>query len=69
MTSTTSKRDSKIVSFLKKGVGIVTTRAHAHYVVSEFWCCLPLWKKMRKRPKALIIISHHHRETLKKEAF
>src|SRR5690606_5483223 len=35
MPSTTSKRRSKIVTYLQTGAGVVTTRAHAHYVVTE----------------------------------
>ena len=36
MRSTTKTGESKIVSMLKPGAGVVTTRAHVHYVVTEF---------------------------------
>jgi acyl-CoA hydrolase len=36
MKSTTSNGQSKIVPFLKDEAGIVTIRAHMHYVVSEY---------------------------------
>jgi acyl-CoA hydrolase len=69
LASTTSKGDSKIVSYLKKGAGIVTTRAHAHYIVTEYGVAFLYGKNMRERAKALIQIAHpHHRETLEREA-
>ena len=70
MPSTTSKGDSKIVPFLKQGAGIVTTRAHAHYIVTEYGIAFLYGKNMRERAKALIHIAHpNHREMLEKEAF
>ena len=32
MPSTTKRGDSKIVTFLKTGAGVTTTRAHVHYI-------------------------------------
>lgn len=68
--STTSKGGSKIVPFLKQGAGIVTTRAHAHYIVTEYGVAFLYGKNMRERAKALINIAHpNHREMLEREAF
>lgn len=36
LKSSTKEGFSKIVPFLKKGAGVVTTRAHVHYVVTEY---------------------------------
>jgi acyl-CoA hydrolase len=70
LASTTSKGDSKIVPFLKQGAGIVTTRAHAHYIVTEYGVAYLYGKNMRERANALIKIAHpDHRETLEREAF
>jgi acyl-CoA hydrolase len=70
LPSTTLKNESKIVSFLKKGAGVVTTRAHAHYVVTEYGVAYLYGKNMRQRAKALIEIAHpNHREALEKDAF
>ncbi|MEO6869502.1 MAG: acetyl-CoA hydrolase/transferase C-terminal domain-containing protein, partial [Ginsengibacter sp.] len=70
LTSTTSKGISKIVPFLKQGAGVVTTRAHAHYIVTEYGIAFLYGKNMRERAKALINIAHpNHRETLEKAAF
>lgn len=69
MPSTTGKGQPKIVSFLKEGAGVVTTRAHVHYVVTEYGVANLFGKSLRDRAKALIAISHpDHRETLEREA-
>src|SRR5690625_7566718 len=36
LPSVTRRGESKIVPFLKQGAGVVTTRAHVHYVVTEY---------------------------------
>jgi acyl-CoA hydrolase len=70
LSSTTAKGESKIVPFLKPGAGVVTTRAHAHYIVTEYGIAFLYGKNMRERAKALINIAHpDHREALEKEAF
>jgi acyl-CoA hydrolase len=70
LPSTTSKNESRIVSLLKPGAGVVTTRAHAHYVVTEYGMAYLYGKNMRQRAKALIEIAHpNHREKLEKAAF
>lgn len=70
LPSTTSKGQSRIVSFLKPAAGVVTTRAHAHYIVTEYGIAYLYGKNMRQRAKALIQIAHpNHREELEKAAF
>lgn len=70
MESITKKGESKIVSLLKQGAGITTTRAHIHYVVTEQGIANLYGKNLRQRAKALIEIAHpNHREMLRKEAF
>jgi acyl-CoA hydrolase len=70
LPSATSKGQSRIVSFLKPGAGVVTTRAHAHYIVTEYGIAYLYGKNMRERAKALIDIAHpNHREALDKAAF
>jgi acyl-CoA hydrolase len=67
--STTSKGESRIVSYLKPGAGVVSTRAHAHYVVTEHGIA-DLWgKNVRQRAAALIAIADPaHRDALTAEA-
>ncbi len=65
LTSTTKSGISKIVPFLKKGAGVVTTRAHVHYVVTEFGVANLYGKTIDERVKLLIDIAHpDHREQL-----
>ena len=68
LTSTTNKGESKIVPFLKNGAGVVTTRAHVHYVVTEFGVAYLFGKNLRQRAMELMKIAHPmHREWLEKE--
>ncbi len=70
LPSTTSKGISRIVPYLKQGAGVVTTRAHVHYVVTEYGVANLYGKNMSQRAKALIEIAHpEHREKLEKEAY
>jgi acyl-CoA hydrolase len=70
MPSTTGKGLSKIVTHLKAGAGVVTTRAHVHYVVTEHGIAYLYGKPIRERIKELInIAAPEHREGLEKEAF
>lgn len=70
LPSVTGKGESKITGFLKEGAGVVTTRAHVHYVVTEFGAANLYGKTLRQRAKALIEIAHpNHREELEKQAF
>ena len=65
MPSTTSTGESKIVSMLKPGAGVVTTRAHVHYVITEYGIAYLHGKSLTDRSKALIDIAHPmHREEL-----
>jgi len=70
MHSTTKNGESKIVSFLREGAGVTTTRAHIHYVVTEYGIVDLFGKNLRQRAKALIEIAHpEHREGLLTKAF
>ena len=70
MPSVTNKGVSKIVPFLKEGAGVTTTRAHVHYIATEYGVVDLYGKNLKQRAKALISIAHpDHREALEKEAF
>ncbi len=70
LPSTTSKGDSKIVPFLNEGAGVVTTRAHVHYIVTEYGVANLYGKNLRQRATELIRIAHpDHRDTLERSAF
>lgn len=68
--SATVKGYSKIVPLTKPGGGVVTTRAHIRYVVTENGIADLFGKSLRQRAHALINIAHpDHREKLEKAAF
>ncbi|GIV61576.1 MAG: 4-hydroxybutyrate CoA-transferase [Rhodothermaceae bacterium] len=70
LPSTTKNGISRIVPYLKQGAGVVTTRAHVHYVVTEYGVANLYGKNLRQRARALIEIAHpDHREALEREAF
>jgi 4-hydroxybutyrate CoA-transferase len=49
---------SRIVPFLKKGAGVVTTRGDVRYVVTEYGVAYLYGKNLQERTKALINIAH-----------
>lgn len=70
LPSLTHKGQSKIVSFLKPGADVVTTRAHVRYIVTEYGIADLYAKNLKQRASALIQIAHpSHREQLEQEAF
>jgi len=63
--SQTHKGLSRIVATLKEGASVTTTRAHVHYVVTEYGIAELYGKNMRERAAALIAIAHpNHRPAL-----
>ena len=70
MPSTTIKGISKITPYLKEGASVTTTRAHVHYVATEYGVVNLFGKSLKQRAKALISIAHpNFREMLEREAF
>ncbi|ARA95094.1 4-hydroxybutyrate CoA-transferase [Rhodothermaceae bacterium RA] len=70
LPSVTRRGESRIVSFLKPGAGVVTTRAHVHYIVTEYGVAYLYGCNLRQRARALIDIAHpDHRERLEREAY
>jgi 4-hydroxybutyrate CoA-transferase len=60
---------SRIVSMLKQGAGVVTSRYHVHYVVTEYGVAYLYGKTIRQRAKALIdIAAPQFREELTRAA-
>jgi acyl-CoA hydrolase len=69
LPSITKNTISRIVPFLKPGASVTTTRAHVHYIVTEFGIANLYGMNLRQRAKALIEISHPSvREELEREA-
>ena len=69
LPSTTRKGVSRIAPLLNKGASVVTTRAHVHYIITEYGVAYLYGKSLRERAIALINIAHpDNREFLFKEA-
>ncbi len=69
LPSVTSKGESRVVAQLKPGAGVVTTRAHVRYVVTEHGVADLTAKSLRQRARALLAIAApEHREALEREA-
>ncbi len=70
MPSVTNKGISKIANTLTLGAGVVTTRNHVHWVVTEYGAADLYGKSLQERAKALIGIAHpDHREELERAAY
>ena len=70
LPSITKKGISRIVPSLKPGAGVVTTRAHVHYIITEYGIANLYGKTIKERVKALVNIAHpDHREAIDKEYF
>jgi acyl-CoA hydrolase len=70
LPSVTSKDLSRIVPYLKEGAGVVTTRGHVHWVVTEYGITNLFGKSLKQRAKELIRIAHpEHREALERSYF
>ena len=68
--SVTAKGISRIAPYLKEGAGVVTTRGHLHWVVTEYGASNLFGMNLEQRAKALIKLAHpDHREVLEKSAF
>ena len=70
LPSQTSKGISRIVPYLNQGAGVVTTRAHIHYVVTEYGVANLYGKTIKQRVNELVNIAHpDHRETIDRAYF
>ena len=70
LPSITSSGISRIVPCLKPGAGVVTTRAHVHYVVTEYGIANLYGKTIKDRVNSLINIAHpDQREIIDKEYY
>ncbi len=70
LPSITNKGISRISPYLRLGTGVVTTRAHVHYVVTEYGVANLYGKNLRQRAKMLIDIAHpSQRAMLEEKAF
>ncbi|MGF1557047.1 acetyl-CoA hydrolase/transferase family protein [Paucihalobacter sp.] len=67
LPSVTNKGISRITPMLKNGAGVVTTRAHVHYIITEYGIANLYGKTIKQRAKALVSIAHpDHQEAIER---
>jgi acyl-CoA hydrolase len=70
MPSVTKKGVSKIAPTLNLGAGVVTTRNHIHWFVTEHGAVNLYGKSLQERARLVISVAHpDHREELDRAAF
>ena len=70
LPSITRRGESRIVPFLKQGAGVVTTRSHVHYIITENGIADLYGKTLTERVKEMVKIAHpDHQERIDKEYF
>lgn len=70
MPSVTDKGISKISPVLMPGAGVVTTRNHIHWFVTEYGAVNLYGRTLQERAKLIISVAHpDHRESLEQAAF
>lgn len=73
LPSQTKRSESRIVPFLKQAAGVVTTRSHVQYIITEYGIADLYGKTLKQRASALVKIAHpDHQESIEKsyvEAF
>jgi acyl-CoA hydrolase len=58
LTSRSAKGHPRLVPVLRRGAGVVTTRAHVHYVVTEYGIADLYGKTLGERARALTAVAH-----------
>lgn len=67
LPSITKRGESRIVPYLKQGAGVVTTRSHVQYVITEYGIAHLYGKTLKQRAEALVKIAHpQHQEAIER---
>lgn len=70
LPSVTKKGESRIVPYLKQGAGVVTTRAHVHYIITENGIADLYGKTLKQRVTELVKIAHPlHQEQVERSYY
>jgi acyl-CoA hydrolase len=70
LPSVTKRGESRIVPFLKQGAGVVTTRSHVQYIITEYGIANLYGKTLKQRSEEMIRIAHpNHQESIEKAYF
>jgi acyl-CoA hydrolase len=70
LPSVTKNGESRIVPYLKQGAGVVSTRSHVQYIITENGIADLYGKTLKQRAKEMVKIAHpNHQERIEKEYF
>ena len=70
LPSVTKHGESRIVPYLKPGAGVVTTRSHVQFIVTEYGIADLYGKTLKQRAAALVAIAHpDHKEAIDRAYF
>ena len=70
LPSVTKRGESRIVPYLKQGAGVVTTRSHVQYIITENGIANLYGKTLKQRVKEMVKIAHpNHQEAVEKAYF
>jgi acyl-CoA hydrolase len=70
LPSITRKGESRIVPFLKQGAGVVTTRSHVQYIITENGIADLYGKTLKQRAVEMVKIAHpSHQEWIEKNYY
>jgi acyl-CoA hydrolase len=70
LPSITKNGDSRIVPFLKQGAGVVTTRSHIQYIITENGIANLYGKTLKQRVAEMVKLAHpNHQEWIDKEYY
>lgn len=69
LPSTTKNGQSRIVPYLKLGAGVVTSRFHVQYVITEYGVANLQGKTLAQRQMLIDIAHPNHRENIEREFF
>lgn len=70
LPSVTKRGESRIVPFLRQGAGVVTTRSHVQYIITENGIADLYGKTLKQRMQEMVRIAHPmHQENIEKGYF
>ena len=70
LPSITKRGDSRIVPYLKQGAGVVSTRSHVQYIITENGIADLYGKTLKQRVADMVRIAHPtHQESIERAYF
>jgi acyl-CoA hydrolase len=70
LPSITKRGESRIVPFLKQGAGVVSTRSHVQYIITEYGIANLYGKTLKQRLNEMVRIAHPtHQESIERSYY